>query len=339
MSTNRNAIIRYQALDKCFSNFRRKFYIEDLITECNKALYDFTGEERYCDELNPGISRRQIYDDIRFMESPQGWDIVLDRKREGGKKPYYRYADQDFTINKQSLTEEELSLLRDTVLLLSRFEGLPHKEWLSELITNLDDKFNLSQPESVLILDSNPYARGMNYISELYLAIVNRQSLHIEYQTFTKCKYEWDIHPYFMREYNNRWFLIGLSDDDKEIKHIALDRIENISQANVEYIKKSIGNYSEFFDDVIGVTIPKDGKVETIKLRFSEHRYPYVIAKPIHSTMRCYDTERIVTIKVIPNKELISMILSFGNDVEVLEPQLLREEITRIIKSSYDKYS
>lgn len=95
MATNKHAMIRYQALDKCFSNRGRKFFINDLIQACNNALYDFTGSERYADSFKPGISRRQILDDINFMESDAGYQIPLDRIKDG-KKVYYRYYEKDY---------------------------------------------------------------------------------------------------------------------------------------------------------------------------------------------------------------------------------------------------
>lgn len=69
MATNKHATIRYHALDRCFSNWGRRYYIEDLIEACNLALYEFSGVE-------DGVKRRQIFDDITFMESEQGWSIT-----------------------------------------------------------------------------------------------------------------------------------------------------------------------------------------------------------------------------------------------------------------------
>lgn len=71
MSTNKHAIIRYQTLDKCFRNTGRKYAIDDLVEACNQSIYDFNGKD-------DGIKKRQLYDDIRFMESEQGWGIELE---------------------------------------------------------------------------------------------------------------------------------------------------------------------------------------------------------------------------------------------------------------------
>lgn len=65
MATNKHAIIRYQALDKCFRNIGKRYFMTDLIDACNQAIYDFKGS-------NEGIKKRQVFEDIRFMESEAG---------------------------------------------------------------------------------------------------------------------------------------------------------------------------------------------------------------------------------------------------------------------------
>ena len=130
MATNKHAIIRYQTLDKCFRNPGRRYYIEDLIEACNNSIYEFTGTDI-------GIKRRQIFEDIKFMESPQGWNIPLEHNREG-HKVYYRYSDKSFSINNQPLNETEENQLREALLTLSRFKGMPQFEWVDEIIAKLD---------------------------------------------------------------------------------------------------------------------------------------------------------------------------------------------------------
>ena len=98
MSTNKLAIIRYQTLDKCFRNSGRNYAIDDLVEECNKAIYDYSGKEE-------GIKKRQLYDDIRFMESEQGWNVEL-KKLKDGRKVYYKYEDSNFSISNFKSTKK-----------------------------------------------------------------------------------------------------------------------------------------------------------------------------------------------------------------------------------------
>ena len=75
LATNKHAIIRYHALDRCFGNLGRLFYIEDLVEACNKAIYDHTGKEE-------GVKKRQVYEDIVFMKSEAGWPLILSGKKK-----------------------------------------------------------------------------------------------------------------------------------------------------------------------------------------------------------------------------------------------------------------
>lgn len=334
-------MIRYHALDKCFSNFARRYYIEDLIAACNDALYNFTGDNKYNDPLNPGISRRQILVDIDFMESQEGWSAMIERIKDG-RRVYYRYEKTGFTIDNRPITDEELAQLRETTLTLSRFKGLPQFEWIDAMITNLEDKFHLKGAEhSVIGLDNNEFVAGIEHISTLFNAIINKTPLRIIYNTFHKGSFTWIIHPYYLKQYNNRWYLIGLNDNEyKNITHIGLDRIQSIEQIHTPFIENTfIENFDEYFEDIVGVSFPAERTIEHIVLRFSQHRFPYIVAKPIHGSQKIVSTEkRIASIDVIPNRELESIILSFGEDVEVIGPQSFRKTIATKIKKIHEFY-
>lgn len=342
MPVNKNALIRYRTLDKCFSNFVRRFYIEDLIQACNEALYLHTGDERYSDPLNPGISRRQILVDIDFMESEAGWSALIERVKDG-RRVYYRYEDPEYTINNQPITDEEISKLRETMMMLSRFKGLPQFEWMDSLLTNLEDKFHLQgHMDSVISMDGNLYAVGIEHLSPLFNAIINKTPLAIKYTTFDGRIFDWEIHPYHIKQYNNRWFLIGLNNDEyQNITTLALDRINSFDILHKPLIENTlIEDFDDYFYDIVGVSFPANRTIETVVLRFSPHRFPYIKAKPIHGSQKIIsESEGLIGLKLMLNRELESIILSFGDDVEVLEPIALRESILSKINNLCKKYA
>lgn len=333
MPVNKQALIRYHALDKCFGNRFRRYYIDDLIDACNEAIYEFTGK-------NEGVKRRQVFADIAFMESPQGWDIPLERIPDG-RKVYYRYSKRGFTINDQPLTDTEVRQLRETIMMLSRFKGMPGFGWMDELLSHLEYRFYAkSNPTAIIGFEQNQYLQGIEHLTPLFNAIVHQQVVHIDYHTFRGTAHSWNIHPYYIKQYNARWFLFGLNDEYHTITNIPLDRIAGFEATELSYIPNKEIDFSEYFSDVIGVTIPPDGRVEKVLLRFAAERFPYVVSKPLHESQRVKDREQgLIEISVIPNRELESLILSFGNQVEVLSPASLRHQIKEKITDLCKKYS
>ncbi len=335
MPTNKNAAIRYQALDKCFRDRRHRYYIDDLIEACEEALYYYNGIG--------GVSRRQIFDDITFMESETGWSIPLERKKDG-KKVYYCYEDPDFSINKQPLTDEEAQQLKTVILTLSRFRGLPSNEWVEEVISNLEWRFNLKgKKENVISFEQNPNLKGLEYLSSVIDAASNHQPLRIEYHNYKNGgkDFLFIIHPYYVKQYNNRWFLFGLDNERKEITNLALDRMLSVQVASeIAFISNETIDFEHYFDDIVGVSIPKDDvKTDKIILKFKVTRFPYVTSKPIHKSQTIVNAEEcIISLDVKPNRELEQQILSFGSDVEVISPESFRVQIGEKIAEIYKKY-
>ena len=336
MPINKNAFIRYQTLDRCFRNPGRNYFFNDLLDECNVALAEFNPQ-------GEGVKRRQLFDDIRFMQSEQGWLIPLERYKLG-RKTYYRYSDLSFSINNQPLNQMEAEQLRSAILVLSRFKGMPQFEWVNEMIPKLEQTFSLTNSEREIIgFDTNIYLKGIEYVSDLFNAILNKQVLKINYQPFkVEQPNEVILHPYYLKQYNNRWFLFGLSDEYKNLSTYALDRIMSIEVVDKEYIENDQIDFEEFFEDIVGVTIPNNKKLEKIVLKLSREYAPYVLTKPIHGSQKVKEKTSegaIITIEVIPNYELMNMLLSMGIGVEILEPESLRKEMGAIVKKLNTRYT
>lgn len=330
MSVNKNALIRYQVLDRCFRNTGRMYFWEDLLEECNRALMDF-------DPKSEGIQRRQLFDDIRFMESEQGWSIPLGRIRHG-RKVYYRYEDLSFSISNQPLNDSEAEQIKSALQIFSRFSGTPQFEWVNEMIPMLESKFGLIERENeVISFESNIDLKGLHFLTPLFDAIINERVLSVTYKDFKSSEpYEITFHPYFLKQYNNRWFAFGLNSDNQVSKwNLALDRIESLSETSLKY-KLSKTDWEEYFYDLVGVTRPEGVELQEIVLKFTPEVAPYVITKPLHPSQKHKNdpTGLEVRIKVIPNFELERLVLSFGEQVQVISPQDFKEHISQRLNSA-----
>ena len=332
MPVNKNAFLRYQILDRCFSDFHRKYEINDLVDKVNEVLIDLCAT---------GVSIRQIRDDIKYMRDRMTYNAPIKAYQYDGKRCYYRYEDRDFTIFNNELSVEEIINLRSTIDMLARFRDRSKNVWLEEVISNLEYRFGIKEhSEKVVSFEQNEQLKGIENLAEIIDSTVNHQTLEIVYLTFRGKEIPMVIHPYYVKQYNGRWFLYGLNEELSKISNLALDRIQSFHKSDVPFKKNEQYDFDTYYDDVVGVTIPNDDvKKETIGLRFSANRFPYVISKPIHNSQTITDESKYeIEIQVRPTRELDQQLFSFIPDVEVLYPEWYRQHIREKIEENLKKY-
>lgn len=334
MATNKHASIRYQALDKCFANSGRKYFIDDLVAACNKAIFEFSGSSE-------GVKKRQVQEDINFMESESGYAIDLDRIREN-RRVYYRYTDPNFSINKQPLNATEEAQLREAILTLNRFKGMPQFDWMDELTVKLESELGLSKTDrKVIEFEQNLYLTGLEHIATLYHAILHKQNLTITYKSFRSDQLQQsNFSPHYLKQYNNRWFVFGAVAGFENSTTYALDRIQEVSN-NTEAYQDTTTDFEEYFEDVIGVTIPQNASLEVIELKVAASLFPYIRSKPLHGSQKVKEVNddfAMVELKLLPNYELESVLLSFGESIAVMQPITLRERLKERLKNAVRNY-
>ncbi len=334
MSVNKYALIRYRVLDRCFSNPGRRFFIEDLLKECNAKLAEINTETK-------GIQRRQLFDDINYMESAEGWNAEIIRI-PWGKKKYYRYKDPDFSISKSPLNEAEEAQLRSALDIVSRFSGMPQFQWISEFTSKIDSDLVTGPIQKTIIsFDNNAYLTGIERLSDLYFAILYKKPLSVLYHPFKSVDSQISvIHPYYLKQYNNRWFLLGYNAESDNLTNFALDRIKRIDEVQVEFIENDKYDFDEYFEDIVGVTrlnLP----LEKIVLYFNRDTAPYIMSKPLHGSQKIVrnSTDGVtLSLDVIPNYELETLLLSFGENVLVISPVKVKQKIAKRIEEASKNY-
>lgn len=337
MPTNKNAQLRYQVLDRCLSNWSRRYYIEDLVEACNEALYQYNGETKD----GGGVKKRQVQEDLKFIESEEGYGMLIDAIQDGHRK-YYRYHKKGASIKEQPINQEELDLIHNAPILLKRFEGVLQFEWLDDLEKRLYTTSKLGETlDSVVSFQHNPYLKGMDaYYKPIFDSIVNKRVIEIVYHPFGKYARTIIVIPYYLKQYNNRWFLIGKHKDSKYLSNFAIDRIESYKETSKPYEPLSEDvDFKEYFSDIVGVSL-SNAPVEEIVLKVSNKAYGYIVTKPLHESQSAVsipigEDYWQVILKVQNNYELRSLLRSFGEQIEVMAPASLRE----MMKDSADAVS
>lgn len=333
MADIKYAATRYRTLDRCFRNPGRRYFIEDLLNEVNEVLA----------ENHPGctgIQLRQLRDDIRYMKSEAGGGVPIETLFEG-KKAYYRYSDLSFSITNQPINEKEAQQLTEAMNTLMQFKGLPQFEWVDETMVRLKETFHLKDERKVIEFEENIYLKGREHLAILYNAIRYHRTMQIHYVTFKGIELDVTISPYYLKEYNNRWFLFAFSPTEDKLMNLALDRIEKIEETKEEFIPNIEFDFEEYFEDVLGVTIVSGLQPEKITLKIDAQLWPYIKTKPIHGSQKVIETNEqftVIQLELIPNYELEARIFSFGDQIEVLAPEILRNKLAERISRLKSKY-
>lgn len=215
-------------------------------------------------------------------------------------------------------------------------------EQLVKSIRNVLD----NQPPSRTIFypDKNDYMKGMEYMEPLALAIRDMIPVFVTYRSYyAKSDSSFIVHPYFLKEYNHRWYLFGKRGKKELVCHLALDRILSIEyKRGEEYLEEGEFDRDGWFSDVIGVTKNKGDKAEIIRFMVSPQMTPYIESKPFHRSQRLVerlsDGSGIFEINVIVNFELLRILLSYANTLKVLEPDSLIQQLRKIYQNALDLY-
>jgi len=364
--------MRLKLLDELLST--EWLTVKDLTKRINDRLSDECRALGLKDE-NYNVTERCIRADIEYLEHKSLWvnmgvtdddneseeeETLIARKWEKLPNPKYcgkaislkkfHYRKEGFSIFMPKLSVEEQDLLRAAISIIGQFDGLP----IFKGLENLRKSLNLKPKEKILSVSHNPL-EDSSILGELYLAITYKSVVELNYFLFASPEKIKTIifHPYFLKEYNGRWYVIGAADSDMKILNFALDRISSITPLKIKTFKKAPVDIEEWCEDVIGVTVDENSPVYDILFWVSDKSKHYVASKPLHISQKHHrsDDEKLrksfpsldggwfFSIQCRMNYELIRELSSFGPELIVLTPKFIQEKIIERIDQMRQKYS
>ncbi len=329
MSINKQALLRYRIIDDCFHKGPKFEWTNDeLLNHVNKELR----KENFA-----SIAMRTLQVDFEYLIKEKSAPIT--EKRDGYTR-YKCYADRTFTIQNSPLSEKDKQVLQEAAILLRAFEGLPHFEAMNETLAQLqcwtDDK-----AATLILFEENEYA-GRKYLKPLYEAVQQRKEILVDYEPFSGSFERRSLQPYVLKEFRNRWYVVGWEKAHQRITSAALDRIKNIETLSTSFHKMEDNfDAQTYFKDVIGVTVYKEALKEKIVFKVHKNSAKYLETKKLHhSQCRMYQdgdwTHFELQVKI--NYELKAELLRFGAALEVLKPMSLRAEFKQIFEDLNRSY-
>ncbi len=183
---------------------------------------------------------------------------------------------------------------------------------------------------------------GRNYLEDIIKAMRDNHVIFISYYSYNSEKYyEFDIHPYFVKAFKKRWYVVAYSPGTDDIRCYALDRMENVIISDKVFKMPKDLEPAEYFKDCFGIINNEDSEVQKVVLKVDAYQSNYIRNLPLHESqkeMKRTDEYSIFEYHLKPEFDFEQEIFSNMDTMEVLEPQRLREEITQRLKNLTGKY-
>ena len=193
--------------------------------------------------------------------------------------------------------------------------------------------------EDRIEIEDVPSAR--DYLPMAIEAVKDSNKLIFTYAGFSRSRAETGIlfHPYFLKRYKQRWYMIGLKEKGNSVRTYALDRIREMKIVKDRFEKPGTLTMDQLFSNIVGVTTSR-APVKTVKLRVTPTQAKYVRALPLHPTQKeeAHDGYSIFTYQLKLNYELAHEILGLGDAVKVIEPPELRAMVLTQLKDTLSLY-
>lgn len=353
MPQNKNAIARYIILDRLLQH-KYGYTITELTEHCNRKLEE-NGQER--------VTKRCIEKDLNAIEGypfyaevdHSGHTPVEDKNGKPRNVQLVRYANPYFSIFNHEMNDDEKALLRKALEPFGKFEDIPGFEQIEQLIASLN--VDVDESKKFVYYSVNEKGTNTKVFGKLYSAISEQKAIDLTYHTFDEPeKKHVLLHPYILKEWNRRWYLIAAAADSGKILTFALDRTDEVETCDDMKYKPASDDLMERYEDIVGITYYEGKPIETIYFWASDSSTHYLLTKPIHGTqtklkeggeeynalLKSHPSLKggnFFRLKCIINYELIREILSYGQGIIVLSPTSFREDIIKQITSIQSNYS
>ena len=274
-----------------------------------KTIKDYLFEQGF------EISTRTIQRDIEQIRFEFGIEIKYNRFKNG------YFIDEDSNINIDSF--------------LRFLEIANTADLLTESLKDSKDTLNY------ITFESQGNLKGIENLKSLLFAIRNHREILFSHENFeTGKRKKYSLKPYLLREYQNRWYVIGIIGRLNEFRTFGIDRIENLEIKSDTFEPDKKENPIEFFENIVGLTYSIN-KLEEVILSFTPLQGKYVKALPLHKSQKIIEDnekELIIKLTIIPNFEFEQKILMLGDRVKVIEPEWLAGEIKVVVKNILNLY-
>lgn len=336
MPVNLDALLRYHTINHCLQQPGKRWTWEELANACA----EYADEVAYRNTRNIP-SKRTIQNDIKVMRSNDlGYNAPI--KNENGR---YYYEDIHYSIKNTTINHADLNAIATAAKVLGQYKGFNFFDDLNNIFSKFESRLQIkiiNDFDASIQFEKDEEVKGTQYLKLLLNAIQDKTVLKIDYKKFkdSYCKPH-VVHPYLLKEYDGRWYLLGWHQVGQYIVTLALDRMENIEMiTDVEYSSQSF-NAEQYFFNTLGVTFNGEAPQQII-LKVEKEYAPYLLTKPMHRSqilIKNEDDGCIFEYNLVINQELENWILAHCNHISVIKPLQLKQAIFSKIQKAAKNFS
>ena len=327
MAISRSAYRRYKVIDSLLRNTMRPYpTLLDIQEACENKL-----------DISPSLDT--LEKDIRNMKlsEPDGFDapIYYCRLNKG-----YQYTNPNFSISSISLTDTDINSIKEAMELLQNISGDRAGDRFSYAIDKVLTSFKETFPDGnskrkIIQTDYVPGSRGFENFDTLFSACKNKYPLSFVHYSYKRREFKSVVvHPVMLKEFENRWYLIGYSESHDALRTFGFDRIYQPLFLKRKFIERDAIEVESYSKDIYGVYPIENQPKQKVIFLTSYAITNYFDAYPIHSSQKVEKNESgssFITIEVVPSVELIRLFRSYGKNLEVINPQWLRDQTKTLL--------
>ena len=333
MPKNKDALVRYRIINRCLLDYKY-VGIGQLMEICYRTF-------------DHEVSRRTLEKDIHDMRYDNELGYYAPIKFDHFYGAYY-YEDPEYSIDKLPLDHADLEALSFASAVLEQYGSIGIFSTFSGAVQKIMNTMKIrrqmenNEVAHYVGLENFPVIGGQELLPVILDAILKRKVLSLDHQRFDAEEiHHHTVHPYYLKEYRSRWYLVGYQSDNRRIQTYGIERIKALTVLGMEKFIETPFDPQAYYRNAIGVIVSEEPP-EDIVLKFSAKQGMYLITQPIHESQAVVkQTKENITISlhIVPAYEFIAMVLGWGAEVEVLEPSWLRERVARILGEAMEIYS
>lgn len=183
---------------------------------------------------------------------------------------------------------------------------------------------------------------GNEHLATIIGAMQESTGLVVDYQAFGHHRANYHLHPYAMKVYERRWYVLGYLVEQQELRHLALDRMIAVEEDGYHFTLPDDFDAERYYANVVGIFVDPAEEPTTVRLRAYGEMVDYLRTLPLHATQREVKSRHgqysEFEYRLCPTAELTSRLLSMGDRVQVLEPPQLRQELLSRLQSAIGRY-